>query len=325
MADCQYKIPKDTVSMICSMDERFVYCLTENCVAILDLATNQVVKELYRLQDSCMAVSPDGRYFACDHPSESAKSVQVCVYDIADDHKELFRTRIRGRFGDDPPHFTHDGKTILLHTAYPGKVWAVDISTGDCRCLYEVPPEYPPVINVDCSEDGILISVSGGHCIVPTGYVVYYKTIYDPPKIIRFDSLDAEDSDFHRAYLNGLSFPYLSFQTWWLGDHHFLVQYNSRGGTVFQIADVRQETIPVSEAYCHYSFPFSNANVNFSADRKFAVINGDIPCKIIVFQPDTGKVVWSEQKKGIYNSRISSHCKYLLLGAVNSEIIPLTL
>ena len=310
--------------MLSSMDDRYIYCLSGTRVYVMDTQEDyKITQTLRRLTNSSMALSADGRYLGCIHPS--GDSVEVCVYDIQENHREILRKRIRCGFSVHPPCFANDGRHILLcHGPVSKQLWRVDIFTGDSACIYKC-DESHFIRDLDCNEYGILLSVCNGRSWQPLGYHVYFESVTSHPKIIDFHFEPGQEERLRGSYHT------LVFRTKWLEGSKALVAYNASGFvTAFQQVDFRDlpYLIPAED----YRQPFQFVGLQLSKDKAYAASHAMTynPAEYTVeswayaFRVRDGKACFAQKKKYLWDVSLLNEHAGVLISGDDSEIKPLS-
>lgn len=313
-------IPANTSKMLSSIDDKYIYCLVGNSIHIFDTIENKTIKRLHGLRNSNMIISCDGRYLGCIHPK--GRAVEVCVYDIRDDHREVLRDSIQGEFSTIAPCFTYDNKYILLcNGVMQNNVWCVDLLCGAHDCIYKCGENYT-ISNIDSGKYGILVSICNGTSFAPLGYHVYFSSATSIPEIIDFEMENVSQSfigDIHGGMV---------FETNWLDGSKAVVAYRARSWkTKFQIVDFsNNHTITPSE---DYSIPYSMLQgIVLSRNKEYAAcvvakydnVSGKVENRAYVFRTCDGKEYFSQGKNYLWDIRFLNKNAGLLISSSIPEI-----
>lgn len=293
-------LPAKTVSMASSIDDRYIYCSVGNEIHIVDTTKNKVTKKLGRLGNAHIVLSHDGRYLGCVRPF--ARSAEVCIYDIKEDHREVLRKRVPGYCSTIAPCFTFDSRYLLLcNSAKQNQLWSVDICAGTSDCIYQC--DHHTIASLDINEYGILLSVCNAKAFFPLGYHVYFQSVTSSPKIIHFDLEHAKDS-FIRCLNNALV-----CKTNWLEGSKVLFQYEAHHWeTTFQVCDLsdKQGIIPAED----YRIPYATTlGITLSRNKEYAACyatrydegRNKMVSQAHVFRISDGSACFSQERDCLWN------------------------
>lgn len=318
-------LPAKTVRMASSIDDRYIYCLVRDGVCIVDTAENRVVKKLNRLGNAYLALSHDGRYLGCVRPF--GRSMEACIYDIKEDHREVLRKRVPGCCSAIAPCFTFDSRYLLLcNSAKQNQVWRIDLSNGSSDCIYQC--DCSTLASLDSNEHGVLLSVCNAKSFFPLGNLVHFESAASTPQIIRFDLEHAENS-FTRS-LNGA----LVCKANWLEGSKALLQYEARHWeTKLQIVDLngRQAIIPAED----YNIPYATIlGINLSRSKAYAAcyatrydeIRNTMVNQAHAFRTGDGSALFSQERSCLWDVHpLHAHKGLLICSGSIPEIVPILL
>ena len=316
-------LPNETLDMLASPDGRYVYGATEKEIHVYDTKEKKNVRKLKNMGNAMMTVSANGRFLGCVRPKKHA--VRVCVYDIQENHRELLRKEISGEVSTVFPCFSSDERHMLVcNGEINEKVWAIDVWSGECTCLYQC-GEKMTITSVDSCECGILIAVCNGASPAPQGRHVYFETVESKPKVIPFDFSNVQ-GEFLRCCGERLV-----FRTKWLNDAKALIMYEGKSWTeAFQIVDLK--AVQAITPAVLYRIPYSvAAGIRLSPNRKYAAGLASSFCAekrkvettAYAFDAASGEERFSMPMDEIWNVGFSNRDDELLIAGDGAQIVRL--
>ena len=274
--------------------ERYFYCGGQT-ISIHDVTTQKKLQKLSGLGNAITCTSAEGSYLGCIHPLEDGNTTEIRIYDINNNHQEMYRTYLNEHCVSKRPCFTLDGKQLVFAGGSPSrKLFSISTKNGELKCIYEC-HDNESIQSITVGNKGIVLVVHGEKAEV---YLEYISVINPVTKVrVELSFRFTASTQLQKIY------------ACWINDNRIMITYHlGRFKSGITTVDISQLLSRSSyDVWTQELFPFVILpNPKFSWNHQFVAFHtycpSNQPFAIAVYRTDNWKQVFKHTGSRIQDS-----------------------